>query len=197
MEKSSQPSGFEKMLCKAEGCQKPVRSRGMCGAHYQLWKRFGDLFPRAASNHAGAEFISRAIQYRGDDCLLWPYGKNAGYGSVQLDGHSQRAHRIVCEAVYGPPPFSNADAAHACGMRACCNPSHLRWDTRKGNMADGLIHGTRRLGERVPIAKLTAADVIAIRSQPNRTQVDLAQEYSVSESNICMIRNRKRWKHIP
>lgn len=169
----------------------------MCGAHYQLWRRFGDLTPRAASNGRGAEFIAKAIQYRGTDCYLWPYGKNAGYGSIQLDGHSQRAHRIVCEAVYGPPPSPNYDAAHSCGVRACCNPAHLRWDTRKGNMADSLTHGTRLIGERVTGAKLTAADVIAIRSQPDRSQADLAREYGVNQSNISQIRNRKRWIHLP
>lgn len=184
-------------LCKAEGCQKPVLGRGMCGAHYQLWRRFGDLSPRAASHGAGAAFISRAILHRGSDCYLWPYGKKDGYGSIQLNGHSQRAHRIVCEAVYGAPPFPKADAAHTCGVRACCNPDHLRWDTRKGNMADSLIHGTRRLGERVPVAKLTAADVIAIRSQPDRSSYDLAEEYGVVQSNISQIRTRKRWKHLP
>jgi hypothetical protein len=169
----------------------------MCAAHYALWKKYGDPALRTAPKGGGVRFIAEAIQYRGADCFLWPYGKNAGYGSIQLDGRSQRAHRIVCETIYGPPPFPGADAAHACGMRACCNPAHLRWDTRKGNMADGLIHGTRLIGERVSGAKLTAADVIAIRSQPSRSQSDLAKEYGVVESNICLIRNRKRWIHLP
>lgn len=184
-------------LCKVESCQKPTKARGLCPAHYKLWRTYGEPIPRTAPNGAGEEFIAKAIRYRGTDCYLWPYGKTAGYGSIDVNGHRQRAHRIVCEAVYGPPPFPDADAAHACGKRACCNPAHLRWDTRKGNMADGLTHGTRRLGEQVPTAKLTQADVIAIRSQPNRSQADLAQEYGVSQSNICNIRNRKRWTHIP
>lgn len=94
-------------------------------------------------------------------------------------------------------PYTKADAAHACGMRACCNPAHLRWDTRKGNMADGLTHGTRLLGERVTGAKLTAEQVIAIRSQPTRSQSELASEYGVQQSSISHIRNRKRWRHIP
>ena len=173
-------------------------ARGMCGLHYMRWRRYGDSDPvkRFASHGAGAEFISRAIQYRGTDCYLWPYGKKDGYGSIQLDGHSQRAHRIVCESVYGPPPFPKADAAHTCGVRACCNPAHLRWDTRKGNMADSLTHGTRLLGERVTGAKLTTAEVIAIRSQPDRSQNDLAREYGVQQSLISAIRSRKIWRHV-
>lgn len=183
-------------LCKMEACQRPVIARAMCSMHYQRWKNHGGVVSSTASSGAPAAFISKAIQHRGADCYLWPYGKIAGYGSIQLNGHSQRAHRIVCEAVYGPPPFPKADAAHSCGVRACCNPAHLRWDTRKGNMADALTHGTRRLGDQIPTSKLTPADIIAIRSQPNRSQVDLAREFGVSESNICNIRNRKRWTHI-
>lgn len=182
--------------CKAEGCQRPSRKRDMCDSHYQHWRRFGDLIPRAASNGAGAEFIAKAIHHRGSSCYLWPYGKIAGYGSIQLNGHNQRAHRIVCAAVYGPPPFPKADAAHACGVRACCNPGHLRWDTRKGNMADSLIHGTRLLGERVTGAKLTTEQVLAIRSHVDRSQSELAKEYGVRQSTISFIRNRKRWSHL-
>ena len=183
--------------CSAEGCQRPHKARGLCATHYRLWQRHGAPILKTAANGAPAEFIVRAIQYSGPDCYLWPYGKVAGYGSIDLNGRRRRAHRVVCEAVYGPPPFPKADAAHICGVRACCNPTHLRWDTRKGNMADALTHGTRRLGDQIPTAKLTPPDIIAIRSQPNRSQADLAREYGVSESNICNIRNRKRWTHIP
>lgn len=28
--------------CSIEGCERPVNSRGMCGLHYQRWKRTGD-----------------------------------------------------------------------------------------------------------------------------------------------------------
>ena len=183
--------------CKVEGCQRSGRlKRGMCDIHYDRWRRFGDPSPRTASNGAGAEFISNAIKYRGTDCYLWPYGKAGGYGSIQLNGRTKRAHRIVCEAVYGPPPFPKAEAAHTCGVRACCNPGHLRWDTRIGNSADTLVHGTRLLGEQVAGAKLTAADITAIRAQPDRSPSALAEEYGVRPALIRRIRIREIWRHI-
>lgn len=183
--------------CKAERCLEAVTARGMWSMHYQRWRRQTGLALRTASNGDGGKFVACAIKYRGTDCYLWPYGRTSGYGSIRLDGRSMRAHRIVCEATYGPPPFRNADAAHSCGVRACCNPLHLRWDTRKGNMNDTLTHGTRLLGERVTGAKLTAEDVIAIRSLPGLRQYDLAREYCVSQSNISQILNHKRWRYVP
>lgn len=28
--------------CEIDGCEKPLRGRGMCGAHYMRWQRYGD-----------------------------------------------------------------------------------------------------------------------------------------------------------
>jgi hypothetical protein len=185
--------------CKVEGCQRPAAPRraGFCSPHYMRSWRHGS--PTAGQTSPGTlpAFISRALEWQSNDCLLWPYGKRHGYGAISVNGVQTGAHTVVCEVAHGPKPSPRHEVAHACGARACINPRHLRWDTSKGNHADTLTHGTRRLGDRVHSAKLTAADVIAIRSQLTRSQHDLAREYGVKQSSIWKILNRRNWKHIP
>jgi hypothetical protein len=86
-------------------------------------------------------------------------------------------------------------AAHApgiCHNRACVNPHHLRWATIAENHADKIIDGTHARGERHPMVKLTAADVLAIRSSDRRGRA-LASEFGVHEATISDIRTRKTW----
>lgn len=58
--------------------------------------------------------------------------------------------------------------------------------------------GKMRLAQRGagnPFHKLTEAQVLAIRSNPNRHQ-DIADEYGVATSAISKIKTRQRWAHL-
>ncbi len=50
-------------------------------------------------------------------------------------------------------------------------------------------------GEDVPNAKLTEADIRAIRKSPAR-HAALAQKFNVGEANIRAIREYRSWKHV-
>lgn len=66
-----------------------------------------------------------------------------------------------------------------------------------------------RRGEARPLAKLTAADVLAIRkarepfsryvnaSDKKRSLAYLARKYGVSPTVISHVANRRSWRHIP
>lgn len=56
-------------------------------------------------------------------------------------------------------------------------------------------HKGRRMGEAHPEAKMTVAQVIAIRSDP-RSAKEVAKDYGMSRSGIVEIRSRKTWRHI-
>lgn len=185
-------------ICSIDGCERPVRSRGFCQAHYLRFWRHGSPQAGGIMKGSPAAFIAQAAAYQGHDCLLWPYGRHAvGYGSVTWRGRAGRtAHSVVCELVYGPKPSSKHEAAHACGNRICCTPTHLRWATREENQADKLIHGTHNRGERQGQSKLTAEQVREIRAQRHRLQRDLAAEYGVSDATISDIHCRRIWNHI-
>ena len=183
--------------CIIEGCDRPSYVRGWCRSHYKRWERHGS--PTAGGTFLGAlpAFISTAIGYRGNDCLLWPFGKRHGYGAVYENGRQTSAHIVVCKAVHGPRPSPRHEAAHSCGVSACVNPRHLRWATGSENQMDRVAHGTHNRGERHNMAKLSAEQVQAIRSRTGQTQKEIAREFGVDRAHVSFIRNRKTWKHIP
>jgi DNA invertase Pin-like site-specific DNA recombinase len=62
-------------------------------------------------------------------------------------------------------------------------------------MRDKAEKGRAQPGDSHPLAKLTEAAVLAIRSD-KRTQTAIAADYGVDSSTISLIKNRKRWAHI-
>jgi len=137
-------------------------------------------------------FVAAAINFRGDDCLIWPFAlQRKGYGHLRVDGLDCSAHIMVCEAVYGAAPNGH-EVAHSCRVPGCVNPKHLRWDTRRGNHADKLEHGTHDRGERHCHHKLTEQQVLAIRAS-KEPQLRCADRYGISKTLVHSIRNHKQW----
>lgn len=75
------------------------------------------------------------------------------------------------------------------------NPNHLRWDTRKGNFADMVEHGTRLLGVQKSTSKLTEDQVRKIRKTVGRADL-VAKKYGISYAQVFNIRSRKQWSHV-
>lgn len=75
-----------------------------------------------------------------------------------------RVHRLVLEAFVGPCP-EGMECRHLNGDRADNRLVNLAWGTQADNMADRDRHGTTLDGCRHANAKLTAADVRAIRAR--------------------------------
>jgi len=134
----------------------------------------------------------------GDECTPWPFGRFAdGYAAVEAEGKKVRISRYVCQRVYGDPPNASDDAAHNCGNGAngCFNPNHLRWDTRKGNLADKVRHNTHNRGERNPQVKLTEAQAREIKSLKGNGEYhkDIAARYGISRRIVGRIIEGKAW----
>jgi len=139
--------------------------------------------------------------------------------------YSRRVNRLVCIAFYGDPPTPQHHAAHGDNDRANNTKANLRWATSSENMLDKRAHGTaptgdrngarlfpERLargprngkhtkpentprGERHGCAKLTTADVIAIRID-GRPERQIAATYGVTRSAIRGVQKRMTWRHI-
>lgn len=189
--------------CSVEGCEKSARTRGLCQGHYTRWRRHSDpticLNERSDTNLL-KQFMRNALAYEGDECLLWPFGKNEhGYGLINYKGRKGLAHRFICDEVHGDPPTSSHEAAHGCGNGhlGCITPNHLQWATHAENVADMDLHGTRMRGEMAPGAKLTEKDVMEIRSMSRTHSIKmLASIFGVSKGAIYHIINRVNWKHV-
>ncbi|WP_169194959.1 HNH endonuclease [Devosia sp. MC1541] len=120
--------------------------------------------------------------------------------------HHVTDYRLVAEAFIGPAPSERHEVAHNNGSRVCAHYSELRWATRKENHGDMKVHGTAPgVGQDNPRAKLTDADVIALRREyraiKNRLVAkkisDLAKEYGLHHATVCSIVSGKSWSHIP
>lgn len=180
-------------VCAVADCSKRFYCRGFCTSHYQQYMKYGDPLGRHISPLK--TFIEHALKYEGDDCLIWPHGKaTAGYGMARYNGETNTAHVLICKLAHGPKSHSKLEVRHTCGVRACVNPRHLVWGTRKQNMHDKIAHGTAPRGAKNGHTKLTEANVRWIRqSGSDRPRKEIAAMFGVTEQNIGKIIHRKHW----
>jgi HNH endonuclease/NUMOD4 motif len=129
---------------------------------------------------------------------LKPGCNNQGRLQVTLSKNSEtrrfQVHRLVLLAFAGPCP-DGMEGCHGDGDHTNNRLDNLRWDTRQGNRADAIRHGTLARGEVSRRAKLTAQDVRDIRVSSDSERA-LAAHYGVSQVAIHYIKTRKTWKHV-
>jgi len=119
-----------------------------------------------------------------------------GYGQFKLAYQNYKAHRLAYWIHHQKQPGSKL-VCHICDNPGCCNPGHLFLGTNADNSADmaqkkraahqlGVTHGRH---------KLTEMQVLAIRESKGTCKtVGLA--YGISSTMVCLIRNRKNWRHL-
>lgn len=126
---------------------------------------------------------------------LRPTINEGGYAAVQLckDGRIKfrTVHSLVLEAFVGARP-PGMEGCHNDSNPRNCALSNLRWDTRSGNFGDMVANGTRRFGAKHPLAKLTDAQVLAIRDDQRILRL-IAQDYGIALSNVSSIKRRLSW----
>lgn len=185
-------------ICSVQDCGKAVKARGWCTAHYLRWRKHGEPEGGSTSRGARLAWLERHVDHAGDACLIWPFSCTTnGYGAALYRGRKVNASRVMCEMAHGEPPTLEYEAAHICGNRPCCNPRHLRWDTRAGNFADKLLHGTHNRGDRNPLAIITEDNVDQIRSmRGSKSQAEIGRMFGIHQSTVCKIQlgNGWRWK---
>lgn len=161
-------------------------------------------------------FWSKVDIRTSNECWPWLAQRNTrGYGQfkAQRNGRWQpmAAHRMAWWLTYGNDP-NDLSVCHTCDNPPCCNPAHLWLGTTAENMADrntkgrqarGMTHGWQThperigRGERVNTAKLTAAQVLAIRAMLGRVQQKtIAYEFGVSTQLISAIATGRVWRHL-
>jgi hypothetical protein len=172
----------------------------LCRAHYYRWRKHGD--PTGGGTAWGEPdrfYRDVVLPYCGDECLLWPYSRTAGYGRLCREGRDYLVSRLVCEDEHGPAPTEAHEAAHSCGngKLGCVTRKHLSWKTRVENEADKLVHGTHNRGERQGGAKLTTDDVLAIRALVGQvSQKEIASRFGIGKAQVSRIVNGKTWSWL-
>lgn len=111
-----------------------------------------------------------------------------------------RVHQTILITFIGPRPSPSHVACHNDGDANNNKINNLCWDTAKANSADQLQHGTRRLGGKSHLAKLTDAQVTKIKAAlPNwkwGMGLEFAKRFGVGTTAISNIKRELRWKHI-
>jgi len=185
--------------CSVDGCHKPLKALGLCRSHYLRNWRHGAPEAGGQSRGFATEFIRSHINYKGDDCILWPFARTpTGYGVVRYPGlHGNNAHRVMCILARGEPPSPELEAAHECGNGhlGCVNPKHLKWKERIDNIRDKAVHGTQLWGDLIHFSKLTLEQAQRVKFGSDRG-TDLAKELSVTPATIYRIRSGHTWKGL-
>lgn len=185
-------------ICLIETCQKPAKTGNkLCHAHARKKWKYGD--PLAGrENGEPTQFYLEALKFDGDDCLIWPFSKNAdGYATYKLrdDGRTQILSRRICEDIHGPAPHPDSQAAHSCGKghEGCISQKHVGWSTPKQNVNDQRRHGTLARGRKKATALLTEDQVREIRNLRSLGGPAVARMYNVSNTAIYSIWNGRKW----
>lgn len=193
----------EAIVCSIAGCCNPryTKKSGFCRAHYLRNRRHGEPLGGSPSHAPAGEpldWINRHLDHKGQECLIWPYGKTgSGYGVVYENSVMHLAHRWVCEKVCGPPDADDLQCAHSCGNGhlGCVNPNHLRWASIKENCADRDSHGRQFRGEGAPNSILSEGQVLEIQrlKGSEETALQVARKFCSSPSTIYDIWKGRTW----
>lgn len=143
-------------------------------------------------------------------CWLWTgtISRAAGYGFFWVGderGGRMLSHRASWVIHHGPIA-DGMHVCHKCDNRLCVNPEHLFLGTQADNMLDAVRKGRMSWkpdrkpmpdmsGANHPMAKLTEADVAAIRSGGMSNKL-LASLYGVQAETISRIKSGKSWRSV-
>ena len=126
-------------------------------------------------------------------CWLWQDKLLHGYGRLQINGKSIKAHRFSYE-YFVAPLEDGLVIAHTCNNRKCVNYNHLRQDTYKSNSID-MVKVKKQRSQ-----LLSVEDVIEIKKQLKHYYFgqcnDLAHFYKVNPRTISSIKKGASWSHV-
>jgi|688.fasta_scaffold417665_1 hypothetical protein len=154
-------------------------------------------------------FAKHYVPEPNSGCWLWigAHSTATGYGNFRISpkANAEPAHRASWRLHCGSIP-GGMQICHRCDVPACVNPDHLFVGTPTDNMRDAAQKGRMnwkpnevralKRGIEHPAAKLTEADVLAIRASA-RLGIELAEAYGVSNVTISRIQRRLLWRHVP
>lgn len=141
-------------------------------------------------------------------CLLWTGATSRGYGCVTYRENGvrrgARVPRLVLESVLRRGLTPGECALHRCDVPRCIEPTHLFVGSIGDNQRDmarkrrGQQGAPAAPGELNPAAKLTTADVLAVRRlrAAGVTGRQLAYDFGVSPATISEVTTGKRYATV-
>lgn len=144
-----------------------------------------------------ADLLERVV-IRGE-CWEWAgQQRRRIYPTTTIGGRNVLVHRLAYEITCGAIP-PGMQVCHRCDNPKCARPDHLFLGTAADNIADKVAKQRQARGSRQGSARLTEADVVALRSEWRRggvTQAGLGKRFGVGESTVHKIVHRQTWRHL-
>jgi len=129
----------------------------------------------------------------GSHCLVTNLAMNRGYPVIRdEDGVTRAVSRVVWEQSTGTRITSAEHVLHECDNPACIEFRHLFLGDQTVNDADRDAKQRQSWGERNGMAKLTAAEIHAIRADP-RSNSQIGLTYGITRNSVRRIKRRERW----
>lgn len=124
--------------CLVDTCDKPSKTRGMCGMHAERVRVHGTTDrPSLASAPLADRFWAKARRSSDDDCWNWTaMVAGGGYGQFSVNGKKVPAHRVAYQLEVGAVP-DGLVLDHLCRNRLCVNPRHLEPVSNRENILRG------------------------------------------------------------
>lgn len=127
-------------------------------------------------------------------------GMGHPYLHVILSSHCERRckriHRLVAIA-FVPNPENKPEVNHKDTNKFNNRSDNLEWTTDQENKSHARARGLYSdYGEGSVNSKLTSAQVLQIRANPNRGMTELGRLFGVSESTVRAIQRGRTWKHL-
>jgi HNH endonuclease/Homeodomain-like domain len=181
-------------VCKVDNCERPVKARGFCNAHYQRFKKYGDPNILKQPWQIKVDFV---VEENG--CFVCTSHKRDkhGYPHMYWNNKHYLVHRFVYEKCFGEIP-KGLVVRHKCDNPPCINPEHLELGTFEDNMNDRIIRGRTTKGEKCALSKLKEREVIEIKKMllDGKSLGEISQKFNISKSTVCDIRAGRSWRHV-
>lgn len=126
-----------------------THARGLCGTHYDRWRRWGDPFFAEVAGGQRRDLERRFWKKVSSGpipgyaphlgpCWLWQAAISSGYGVFAVSRTKKvRAHRLAYELSIGPIP-DGLTLDHLCRVTRCVRPTHLEPVTMTTNSLRGI-----------------------------------------------------------
>lgn len=135
--------------------------------------------------------------HKTDTCWNWIGAiQKGGYGTIELNYHSLKAHRVSYEIHFGQIPKGRF-VCHHCDNRRCVNPNHLFLGNPSINGADAASKDRMPFGNRHIWSKLKESNIPFIRSAlrfKTATGPELARKFGVHHTVIYHAARGITWK---